>query len=59
VPEKTLLELRGTSCLAITELAGMKETVSQFASRVTEKLRAGECGSLGGRVLQHEPLPEA
>jgi len=59
VLEKTLLELRGTSCLEvddapsanqqimcsrsfgepITELAGMKEAVSQFASRITEKLR--------------------
>lgn len=59
VLEKTVLELRGTSCLAVddapaahqqimcsrsfgspvTELAGLIEVVSQFASRVAEKSR--------------------
>lgn len=60
VLEKTLLELRGTSCLdlddapaarqqilvsrsfgkSVTEVAGIVEAVSEFASRAAEKLRA-------------------
>jgi len=66
--EKTLLELRGTSCLAVddlpsanqqimcsrsfgepvTALAELSEIVSQFASRVAEKLRGQQ--SLAGAV---------
>lgn len=68
VLEKTLLELRGTSCLdlddtpagrqqimcsrsfgsAVTELAELEQVVSDFASRVAEKLR--QQGSAAGAV---------
>jgi len=68
VLEKTLLELRGTSCMdlddapaarqqilvsrsfgkAVTELAGIVEAVSDFASRAAEKLRAQD--SVAGAV---------
>jgi DNA polymerase V len=68
VLEKTLLELRGTSCLdmddapaarqqilvsrsfgkSVTDVAGIVEAVSEFASRAAEKLRAQE--SVAGAV---------
>jgi DNA polymerase V len=68
VLEKTLLELRGTSCLdlddapasrqqilvsrsfgkSVTEVAGIVEAVSEFASRASEKLRAQD--SVAGAV---------
>ena len=72
VLEKTVLELRGTSCLemsdmddapsakqqilvsrsfgkAVTEVAGIVEAVSEFASRAAEKLRQqdGAAGAVG------------
>ena len=86
VLEKTLLELRGTSCLdlsdapvarqqilvsrsfgkAVTDVSGIVEAVSEFASRAAEKLRAQD--SVAGAVnvfvttspfrrndLQHSP----
>jgi DNA polymerase V len=68
VLQKTLLELRGTSCMdlddapaarqqilvsrsfgkSVTEMAGIVEAVSEFASRAAEKLRAQ--GSVAGAV---------
>ena len=80
VLEKTVLELRGTSCLdvddapaanqqimcsrifgaPVTELAELTEVVSQFASRVAEKVRHQQQRRRRRACLHHhEPVPQA
>jgi len=78
VLEKTVLELRGTSCLsmddapaakqqilvsrsfgkAVTDVAGIVEAVSEFASRAAESLRLQDRRRRGRqRVLHDQPVP--